>query len=89
MNILGVSCGRRIGNSEVIRIEIIDDKLKFIFFDRKLQTPHFGPVGTKRHDDGLWQNQLLVDEKKQEMKVKLKKYKEYKSCAVPPSLKPK
>ena len=68
-------------------IKIIDDKIRFIFYDEKLQTPHFGPAGTKRHDDGLWQNQQLVDERKQEMKEKLKKYEVYKACAVPPSLK--
>jgi multimeric flavodoxin WrbA len=68
-------------------IEIIDGKIKFIFYNENLQTPHFGPAGTKRHDDGLWQNQQLVDVKKQEIKEKLKKYEVYKACAVPPSLK--
>jgi multimeric flavodoxin WrbA len=66
-------------------VEMVDGAIRFVFYDEELQTPHFGPAGTKRHDDGLWQNQLLVDEKKQEIKEKLRKYEAYKSCTVPPA----
>ncbi len=67
-------------------VEIIDSKIRFVFYDEKLQTPHFGPTGTKRHDDGLRRNQRLVDEKRQEIKERLRKYETYKSCTVPPAL---
>ena len=67
-------------------VEIIDSKVRFVFYDEKLQTPHFGPAGTKRHDDGLRQNQQLVDEKRQEIKERLRKYETYKSCTIPPAL---
>ena len=67
-------------------VEMIDGKIRFIFHDKKLQTPHFGPVGTKRHDEGLRQNRQLVREKRREMKEKLQKYKSYKPSIVPPPL---
>jgi hypothetical protein len=66
-------------------VEIIDSKIRFVFYGERLQTPHFGPTGTKRHDDGLRRNQQLVDEKRQEIKERLRKYEIYKSCTVLPT----
>jgi multimeric flavodoxin WrbA len=67
-------------------IKTIDGKISFMPYGKELQVPHFGPVGVKRHDEGLQRNQELVKSKKEAVKEKLVKYKNYKSCLVPPPL---
>jgi multimeric flavodoxin WrbA len=69
------------------RIEIKDGRISVVYADEELERWRWGEWGTKKHHQEIRETHQSYDKDLPEIKERLKKYRAYKSCLVPPPLK--
>jgi multimeric flavodoxin WrbA len=69
------------------RIEIKEDKIAIVYANEELERWRWGGSGTKRHHQEIRETHQAYDANLPEIKERMKKYRAYKSCLVPPPLK--
>ena len=71
------------------RIEMKDGRISVVYTDEELERWRWGGSGTRRHHQEIRETHQTYDQNLTEIRERLKKYKAYKSCLVPPPLKTK
>jgi multimeric flavodoxin WrbA len=71
------------------RIEIKGDRISVTYDDKELERWRWGGSGTKKHHQEIRETHQAYDENLLEIKERMKKYRDYKFCLVPPPLKAK
>jgi multimeric flavodoxin WrbA len=71
------------------RIDIKGDRISVTYDDEELERWRWGGSGTKKHHQEILETHQAYDENLLEIKERMKKYRDYKSCLVPPPLKAK
>ena len=69
------------------RIEIRGDGISVVYDEEELERWRWGEWGTKKHHHEIRETHKAYDENLPEIRERLKKYRAYKSCLVPPPLK--
>ena len=71
------------------RIEIKGDRISVAYDDEELEKWRWGGPGTQKHHQEIRETHQAYDLSLPEIKERMKKYRAYKSCLIPPPLKAK
>jgi len=69
------------------KLEVNGGKLSVVYAEEELKRWRWGELETQKHHHEIWETHKRYDENLPAIREKLKKYRTYKSCVVPPPIK--